>query len=1021
MARLVELRARAVEERSAALLELGRPEDVIGELEAEIAVEPFRERLRALLMLALARAGRPVESLRAYDGFRRFLADEVGVVPSPGLQELNDDIVRQHPDVSWAGSPTNAAPTPDLPSGTVTFLFTDVEGSTRLWAEHPDGMRAALARHDDIVRSAIESHGGHVVKTTGDGFHAAFSTAHDAVDAAVDAQRLLGAEPWDATGPLRVRMGVHTGEVQHRDRDYYGTAVNRAARLMAVAHGGQLLVSDATERLFGDATGQSFEFVDLGEHRLRDLAQASRVFQVVAPELDSEFPPLRSLEAFPGNLPLQLTSFVGREDQLVVLAKMLGASRLVTLTGMGGVGKTRLALQIAAEVIGQFPDGAWWCEFAPVTDPAMVWETLATSLRVQPSPGRAIDESVLDYLAAKRLLLVLDNCEHLLDAVARLVDAIEHRCPKVSVLATSREGLAVAGEQLVAVPPLGVPAEDADGDDLRQAEAVCLFWDRASAARSDFALTDRNVGAVGVLCRRLDGIPLAIELAAARVRSLSPDDLVSRLDQRFKLLTHGSRGALERHQTLRSTIDWSYDLLTPTERHALDRLSVFAGGCDLGAAEAVLPDDELDAADVVDVLGQLVDKSLVVVDDVDGGLRYRLLETIRQYARERLDASSDPVALRRRHADHYVALAEAAGPHLRGREHVEWTSVIMRDIDNFRAALDWAVEAPSKEHALRLVAPLAVQGRIGDLAMEWAATAIAIPGGDGHPLVPVVATWAAWGATLAGDLVRAEDLVATAEQAQAALGTRLPSVARAQAILAFFHGAFDEARRHAAEWVELARASGDAYELAHALTMLASAIQITEPTLDAAIATIDEAVRVARAAGVDSALPFALPLLATWLPYEESERALALLDEATEVSTRIGDRWGAANTTHQKGHIAGRRGEWRTALRAIVDAADQNLQLGALANVGLCHLAGVAFWELGLFEPAAVLIGKSDAMSEAQIPDWVLEMKEATDAALRETLGEQHVATLAEQGAALGVADAVAYLHAEAERALAAP
>ena len=495
----------------------------------------------------------------------------------------------------------------------------------------------------------------------------------------------------------------------------------------------------------------------------------------------------------------------------------------------------------------------------------------------------------------------------------------------------------------------------------------------------------------------------------------------SRLDQRFKLLTHGSRAALERHQTLRSTIDWSYDLLTPTERHALDRLSVFAGGCDLGAAEAVLPDDELDAADVVDVLGQLVDKSLVVVDDVDGGVRYRLLETIRQYAGERLDASGDPVALRRRHADHYVALAEAAGPHLRGHDHLEWTSVVTRDIDNFRAALDWAVETPSPEHALRLVAPLALQGRIGDLAMEWATTAIAIPGGDDHPLFPVVATWAVWGATMAGDLERAEAFVATAEQAQAALGTRLPSVARAQAILGFFRGDFDEARRHAAEWVELAWASGDAYELANALTLLASAIQIIEPTLDAAIATTEEAVRVARAAGVDSALPFALPNLASWLPYEESERALALLDEATEVSTRIGDRWGAANATHQKGHIAGRRGEWRTALRAIVDAADQNLQLGALANVGLCHLAGVAFWELGLFEPAAVLIGKSDAMSEALIPDWVLEMKAATEAALREALGEQYVATLAEQGAALGVADAVAYLHAEAERALAAP
>jgi predicted ATPase/class 3 adenylate cyclase len=1022
VARLVELRARAVEERAAALLALGRPGEVVGDLEAEIGAEPFRERLRALLMLALARAGRPVESLRAYDEFRRFLADEVGVVPSPGLQELNDDIVRQHPDVSWSASPTNASGRADLPSGTVTFLFTEVEGSTRLWEEFPDVMQNAMVRHDELLRDAVESHDGFIVKTTGDGFHAVFATAHDAVTAAVAAQRALLADDWNITETVRVRMGIHTGEAEVRDGDYSGGVVNRAERLMSVAHGGQIVVSTATEELLHDAPPEKYGFLDLGAHRLRDLGRPERLFQVTHPDLGCEFAPLRTLDTFPGNLPLQTSSFVGREAQLAALAQLVPASSLVTLTGVGGVGKTRLALQVAAEVGAEFRDGVWLCEFAPVTDPGAVWKTLAASLRVQAFPGRSLEESVLEYLAAKRLLLVLDNCEHLLDAVAQQVDAITRRCARVSVLATSREGLALGGERMVAVPSLGVPTGEADDDEILSAEAVRLFGDRASAAKSDFVLTGRKASTVGLLCRRLDGIPLAIELAAARVRSMSPEDLVARLDQRFKLLTHGSRAALERHQTLRSTIDWSYDLLNPVERQVLQRLSVFAGGCDLAAAEAVLAGDDLDVFDVDDVLGQLADKSLVVVDnDADGGVRYRLLETIRQYAQERLQASGDTAVVRRRHADHYVALAEAAGPHLRGREHVEWTGVVTGDLDNFRAALDWAVEAPSKEHALRLVAPLAVQGRIGELAMEWAATASAMPGGDGHPLVPVVATWAAWGATAAGDLVRAEDLVATAEQAQAALGTRLPSVARAQAILAFFRGGFDDARRHAAEWVESARASGDAYELAHALTLLASAIQITEPTLDAAIATIDEAVRVARAAGVDSALPFALPLLATWLPYEESERALALLDEATEVSTRIGDRWGVANTTHQKGHIAARRGEWRSALRAIVDAADQNLQLGALAQVGLCHLAGVAFWELRVFEPAAVLIGKSDAMSEAQVPDWVLEMKAATDAALRETLGEQHVATLAEQGAALGIADAVAYLHAEADRALAAP
>ncbi|MEX1008121.1 MAG: BTAD domain-containing putative transcriptional regulator [Acidimicrobiia bacterium] len=1018
VARLVELHARAIEERAAALLELSRPEEVIGELEAEIAAAPFRERLRALLMLALARAGRPVESLRAYDAFRRFLADEVGVVPSPGLQELNDDIVRQHPDVSWAGSPGRDTGRPDLPSGTVTFLFTDVEGSTRLWEEFPD-MPQAMARHDELLRNAVEAHGGHAVKTTGDGLHAVFSTAHDAVTAAVGAQTALLAEDWNITETVRVRMGIHTGVAEVRDGDYYGSVVNRAARVMSVAHGGQVIVSAATEELLHDALPEKYGFVDLGEHRLRDLGRPERLFQVTHPDLGREFAPLRTLDAFSrNNLPRQVTTFVGREAEIASVAELVRETPLVTLTGVGGVGKTRLALQVAADVVTEFPDGVWLCEFAPVTDPEAVWETLATSLRVQPPPGRALDESVLDYLAAKRLLLVLDNCEHLLDAVARQVDAITQRCARVSVLATSREGLGLAGERMVAVPSLGVPASDADVDELRRVEAVCLFWDRASAAKSDFALTDRNVGAVGELCRRLDGIPLAIELAAARVRSLSPDDLVARLDQRFKLLTHGSRAVLERHQTLRSTIDWSYDLLTPTERHALQRLSIFAGGCDLAAAEAVLPGDMLDASDVIDVFSQLVDKSLVVVDDTDGGVRYRLLETIRQYARERLDASGDPVALRRRHADHYVALAETAGPHLRSQDHLEWTSVVTRDVDNCRAALDWAVETPSPEHALRLVAPLAVQGRTGELAMDWAATASTIPGGDTHPLLPAVVAWAAWGAMVAGDLERAEALVAIAERAQAALGTRLSSVPRAQAILAFFRGDFEEARRHAGEWVELARTARDPYELAHALVMLASALQITEPTLDAAIAAGDEAARVARTAGIDSALSFGLPNLANWLPYEESERALTLLDEATEVSTRIGDRWGVAHATHQKGHIAARRGEWRTALRAIVDASDQNLQLGALANVGLCHLAGVAFWELRLFEPAAVLIGKSDAMTELSAPDWVLEMKAAADAALREALGEPQVARLAEQGAALDIADAVAYLHAEADQAL---
>jgi class 3 adenylate cyclase len=457
----------------------------------------------------------------------------------------------------------------ELPAGTVTFLFTDIEGSTRLWDEHADAMKDALARHDAILREAVESRGGSIVKTTGDGLHAAFATAEDGIGAAVAAQSALGVESWGSTGPLRVRMSLHTGTAELRDGDYYGAAINRAARLMAIGHGGQVLLSTVTADLVGDVMRAGYALVDLGEHRLRDLSRPEHVFQLNAPGLPAEFPPLRSVDARPGNLPRQVTTFVGRETELALLTRALGERALVTLTGVGGVGKTRLALQAAGEMAGAFGDGEWLCELAPVTDSDAVWDTLAASLGVRPSPGRSMSETLLEYLALKRLLLVLDNCEHLLLAAARVVDTIAQRCPHVVVLATSREGLGIAGEQMVAVPSLDLPAADASLDALSRTDAVRLFVDRARDAKSGFTLTEENSTAVAQLCRRLDGIPLALELAAARVRSLTPDDLVERLDQRFKLLTRGSRAALERHQTLRNTIDWSYDLLDAAEHEAL--------------------------------------------------------------------------------------------------------------------------------------------------------------------------------------------------------------------------------------------------------------------------------------------------------------------------------------------------------------------------------------------------------------------------------------------------------------------
>ena len=908
-----------------------------------------------------------------------------------------------------------------LPTGTVTFLFTDLGGSTRLWEEHADAMRGALARHDAILREAIAAHGGHVVKTTGDGVHASFATAREGVDAAVASQLALGAEVWEITGALRVRMGLHTCEAELRDGDYYGSSVNRAARLMSVAYPGQVLCTQATADLVRERLPPFVGLLDLGCHWLRDLDRPEEVFQVTHPDLGAEFPPLSSLDAVVGNLPRQVTSFIGRERELASLAELVREASLVTLTGVGGVGKTRLAIRVAAEVVADFPDGAWLCEFAPVTDPSAVWETLAASLRVQPFQGRTLEESVLAYLASKRALVIFDNCEHLLDAVARQVDVVLHRCSRLVVLATSREGLALAGERIVAVPSLRVPAAGTDDQERTRTDAVRLFVDRASATRPDFTLTDRNADAVAVLCRRLDGIPLAIELAAARVRSMSPEDLAARLDQRFKLLTQGSRAALERHQTLRNTIDWSYELLDRTGRQVLNGLSVFAGGCDLAAAEAVLPGVDLDASGVADVLGQLVDKSLAVVDDSgDGSTRYSLLETIRQYAREQLEASGETANIRRRHAEHYVSVAETAGPHLRSRSQTDWAVQIAREADNFRVALDWAVETQSSTHALRLVAPLAVSGLpIGDLAQEWAATASAIPGGALDPLLPAVAAWGSQGAAQRGDYTRAEELLALAENAEAATATRSPHVSMARASLAFRHGDYDQAQRHGEEWATRAAATNDDYELAYALVYLGTALGMGNlgNQVDDATATLDHAVRVAREVGIDSVVARSLVMLAFVLPIEESDRALALIDEAIETGTRIGDRMTIATATLTKSGIAARRGAWQTALEAGLDAAEQLLRIGDLQAIsGSIAASALALCELGHFEPAAILLGKADSIANRFWLGWALVMVEATDAALTTALGSEHAAALAAQGAALTTSDAVAYLRSETDQ-----
>jgi predicted ATPase/class 3 adenylate cyclase/Tfp pilus assembly protein PilF len=615
-----------------------------------------------------------------------------------------------------------------MPNEIVTFLFTDIEGSTKLWEQHPDVMPAALARHDEIVRKAIESQQGRVFKTVGDAFHAVFVDPRAAILASVDAQRQLQAADFsfpirDTTLQPRVRMALHTGSAEQRDNDYFGPALNRTARLLSAAHGGQILLSLPTrERL--TELGNGLSVLDLGERRLKDLVRPERVFQLLSPDLTADFPPLRSLEAFAHNLPVQLTSFVGREREMAEVKRLLTDARLLTLTGVGGTGKTRLSLQVAADLLEQYTDGVWIVELASIGDPALVAQATASVFGVREEQGRTIQAVLTDYLQAKHLLLLLDNCEHLIEACAQLAEALLRACPKIQILASSREALGVAGETSYRIPSLSIPdvRRLPPLETLSQYESVRLFVERAHSVQSTFALTTTNAPYIAQICQRLDGIPLAIELAAARTKALSPDQIVSRLDDRFRLLTGGSRTALPRQQTLQALIDWSHDLLSLPEQILLRRLSVFVGGWTLEAAEAVCADDtKLPVADVLDLLMHLVDKSLVVADEQSEQTRYRYrkLETIRQYARTKLMEAGESVLLRDRHLHYFMRFAEQAKPEFSGATQKEALDRAEIEHDNLRTALEWSLTKPAAlpaDAAMRLAGAL---GQFWDIRGYW--------------------------------------------------------------------------------------------------------------------------------------------------------------------------------------------------------------------------------------------------------------------------------------------------------------
>jgi predicted ATPase len=621
-----------------------------------------------------------------------------------------------------------------------------------------------MARHDELVRAAVEAHGGYVFAPGGDGFAVAFARAGDAIAAAVGAQSALAGESWPAEAAIGVRMGLHTGEAEERDGNYFGSAVNRAARLTALAHGGQVVVSEATADVAADTLPPEVKLVNLGEHLLRDLSRREHVFQVEAPGLDSGFAPLRSVNALPGNLPVQPTSFVGRSDEVRGLRAALGRAALVTVTGAGGVGKTRLATQVAAELVPSFADGAWLCELAAAGDADSLAQVVASTLGVDQRAGRSLERSIVEFLQPARLLLVLDNCEHLLDAAGRLAAAVLADCPGVRVLATSREALAVGGEQVWPLRSLDLPDPAGGLDAAAASGAGRLFCERAAAARPSFALSEANAAAVVEVCRRLDGMPLAIELAAARVAALTPAEIVGLLDERFRLLTGGRRSAVERHQTLRAVVDWSYGLLSETERVVFDRLAVFSGGFTLAAATAVVTSEGIEGWDVLDVVGGLVAKCMVVAEPGAGDhTRYQLLETLRQYGRDRLDDHGETDQWRRRHARHFAAFAAEVGRGLRGRDELAWRERLLGDLDNLRSAVVWGLDRGVEE--------------------------------DQQTAVAIIA-WLAYEASNRGT-----GIGRWAEQALPALGRSAPgyrkAVLAAAAVAAYFQGDLDASERHA--------------------------------------------------------------------------------------------------------------------------------------------------------------------------------------------------------------------------------
>ncbi len=855
-----------------------------------------------------------------------------------------------------------------LPTGTVTFLFTDIEESTRLLRQLGDHYADVLAEYRRLLRVVCHEQRGKEVDTQGDACFVAFLSARNALTAAVAAQRAINVHGWPEGVSLRVRMGLHTGEALAAETGYVGMDVHRAARICAAGHGGQILLSQTTRDIIEERPLEGLTLRDLGEHRLKDLGQAQHLYQVILPDVPADFPPLKTLDALPHNLPIQLTSFIGREREMTEIKALLRSTRLLTLTGSGGCGKTRLAVQVAADVLELFRDGVWFVDLVPLSDPTIVPHAVASALGVREAPGHPLLVTLAEYLRDRRVLLVLDNCEHLVVACAQLAEALLRSCPYLRILATSREAVGIEGELTFRVPSLSVPDLQRLPalEQLIDHEAVRLFTERARWSLPAFAVTSQNADAVAQVCVQLDGMPLAIEMAAARVKVLTVEQIATRLDDRFRLLRAGSRTALPRHQTLRAAMDWSYDLLPEKERGILRRTSVFAGGWTLEAAESICAGDDVEAADVLDLLTRLVDRSLVIAEPHGGEVRYRLLETVRQYGRQRLRESGETAQTHRRHRDWYLQFAELAEPKLRRAEQDLWVSRLEVEHDNLRAALAWSVAdiqgaevgAPAKaDRGLRLVGAMWWFWFIGGYFSEggrWleqmlAASEGASPAWRGRALLGRGVLTFMLGDFRGGTALLEESL----HLARAADDRRGMAWATGWlGVPALYAGDNERAETQFQESLALWRQLGDAWGIAW---------------MAQGLGNVDESLVLCREVGDKWLTGLTLLSSATGaLARKDMEKATVHIEESLTLFRQLRDRRGTARALGILGQIARVRGDDDRAAALFRESLALFQEIGDKRGIALCfERLGSAACVQGRLEQAARLFGAVDAVREA--------------------------------------------------------